>query len=61
MEATENKRDSKLIEFIAVEFNNQKKVISRGFDADRVVEEAEKSGIEFLITYDFAKNHTFIF
>jgi hypothetical protein len=60
MEFLEEIAEDKDILFVATEIGTET-VIASGDDADKVIQEAEKSGKEYIISYIPSKNHTFIF
>jgi len=61
METLEKTSETKDIQYIAVETDNKRSVISRGYDVDKVIQKAKESGFKFILTYKFAKDQTFIF
>lgn len=61
METVEKKSKEKDIEFIAVETDEKRQVISRGFDVNKIIQQAKRSGLKYILTYKPAKDQTFIF
>ena len=49
------------MEFVAVKTDETKEIISRGYNVDKVIKEAEESGDKFILTYETPENQTFIF
>ena len=57
IESVENRE----IEFVAIEIGTNGNILASGQDAEKVVEEANKTEKEYIISYIPSNNHMFIF
>lgn len=61
MEVLDKIEEKNEIKFVAVETGSFDNIIASGFNVDEVTLKAEESGLDFIITYEFDTNTTFIF
>lgn len=61
MEVLDKIEEKNEIKFVAVETGSFDNIIASGFNAEEVTRLAEKSGLDFILTYEFDENKTFIF